>query len=206
MYSKNGWGLEMPKLILSVTGGAQNFRVHSRLKKAFKNGLMRAAISTNAWVITGGTNAGVMKLVGEAVAEESHKHSLTLIGVATWGKVLNRNLLKNESDAIPEVTSLDQNHTHFLLVDDGSEEQYGKEITFRAMLEQEIILGKCLEHYKGNEHVADGNFIPMVLIVVNGGPKTLETVIKSVKGNTPVLLLEGSGGCADLIADAIGQK
>lgn len=70
----------MPKLILSVTGGAQNFRVSSRLKKALKTELMRAAVSTNAWIITGGSNSGVMKLVGDAVAEESHKYNLTLIG------------------------------------------------------------------------------------------------------------------------------
>ena len=41
---------------------------------------MRAAVSTNAWIITGGSNSGVMKLVGDAVADESHKYDLTLIG------------------------------------------------------------------------------------------------------------------------------
>ena len=70
----------MPKLILSVTGGAQNFTVSPRLKKALKIELMRAAVSTNAWIITGGSNSGVMKLVGDAVADESHKYDLTLIG------------------------------------------------------------------------------------------------------------------------------
>ena len=75
----------MPQLIISVTGGAQNFSIPQRMKTAFKRGLIKAATSTNAWIITGGTNAGVMKLVGEAVSEEYNK--LVVIGIATWGKI-----------------------------------------------------------------------------------------------------------------------
>lgn len=73
MYgSENGWGLQAPKLIISVTGGAQKFTIPQRMKKAFKRGLIKAAASTGAWIITGGTNTGVMRLVGEAVADEFH--------------------------------------------------------------------------------------------------------------------------------------
>ena len=39
------------------------------MKKAFKEGLVKAASSTGAWIISGGTNTGVMRLVGEAVEE-----------------------------------------------------------------------------------------------------------------------------------------
>lgn len=35
----------------------------------FKAGLVSAARATHAWVLTGGTNTGAMKLVGEAVRE-----------------------------------------------------------------------------------------------------------------------------------------
>ncbi len=89
MYSDKQWGLKSPKLIISVTGGAQNFTMSHRMKKAFKEGLIKAAITTDAWIITGGTNAGVMRLVGEAVAEEYPKYSteseLIVLGVLTWG-------------------------------------------------------------------------------------------------------------------------
>ena len=196
MYSNTtGWGLEMPKLILSVTGGAQKFDVSSRLKKALKTELMRAAVSTNAWIITGGSNSGVMKLVGEAVADQSHKHNLTLIGIATWGRVSNRKMLTldNNTQAIISNCSLDSNHTHFILVDDGSENQFGKEIEFRAKLEEEIRRGKSLEQYRNkNETLENRSQIPMILIVVNGGPNTLRTVIEYVKVKIPVLILEVS--------------
>ena len=62
LYSPEGWNLERPQLILSVTGGAQKFTIPHRMKKAFKRGLIKAAASTGAWIITGGTNTGVMRL------------------------------------------------------------------------------------------------------------------------------------------------
>mgnify|MGYP002786892365 CR=1 FL=1 len=91
MYSKEGWNLNRPQLILSVTGGAQKFTIPHRMKKAFKRGLIKAASSTGAWIITGGTNTGVMRLVGEAVADEFHTCNLIVIGIATWGKIAFRN-------------------------------------------------------------------------------------------------------------------
>lgn len=67
------------------------------MKEAFKSGLIKAAATTGAWIISGGTNTGVMKLVGEAVASELHKYNtpLTVLGIATWGKIKNRELLVN---------------------------------------------------------------------------------------------------------------
>jgi len=37
-----------------------------------------------------GTNTGVMRLVGEAVADEFHTCNLTVLGIATWGKIAFR--------------------------------------------------------------------------------------------------------------------
>jgi hypothetical protein len=90
MESGRGFGLSPPQLILSVTGGAQQFTINEDIKSAFKLGLMKAAKTTNAWIITGGTNFGVMKLVGDAVAEDLNANNLTVLGVATWGRCLPR--------------------------------------------------------------------------------------------------------------------
>ena len=53
--------------------------------------------------MTGGMNAGVMKLVGEAIKENAairfNKKPLVAIGVATWGCVNNKKALVN-----PEVS------------------------------------------------------------------------------------------------------
>jgi hypothetical protein len=53
LYHPEGWNLKCPQLILSVTGGAQKFNNSNRMKKAFKRGLIKAAVSTGAWIITG---------------------------------------------------------------------------------------------------------------------------------------------------------
>jgi hypothetical protein len=52
MYSQEGWNLQKPELIISVTGGAQKFTIPHRMKKAFKRGLIKAAASTGAWIVS----------------------------------------------------------------------------------------------------------------------------------------------------------
>jgi hypothetical protein len=105
---------------------------------------------------------------------------------------------------------LDPNHSHFILVDDGSDGQFGKEIKFRAKFENELRKGRSLKYYETRrqfmqrkqtynktENIEDSNeqdhdsgeLIPMILIVVNGGPNTLLTVVESLEENTPVLVL-----------------
>ncbi len=111
---------------------------------------------------------------------------------------------------------LDPNHTHFILVDDGSQSNFGKEIEFRANFEAELRRGKSLDYYEkkrkgafdlNKQHITNKeDTIPMILIVVQGGPNTLLTVEESLKKNVPVLVLADSKGCADLIANACLSK
>jgi hypothetical protein len=57
------WGLPRPKLLVSVTGGAMNFPVSDDLELVLSD-LMHFSRRTNAWLTTGGTYAGIMKLLG----------------------------------------------------------------------------------------------------------------------------------------------
>ena len=59
------WGVlkpHRPHLAISLIGGAKNFKMEGRKKEIFKNGLISAAKSTNALILTGGTNAGLLLL------------------------------------------------------------------------------------------------------------------------------------------------
>lgn len=58
------WRLKRPEIIVTVTGGALDFQLTSSQLQSFETGLVSAVRSTNAWVITAGSDAGVMKLVG----------------------------------------------------------------------------------------------------------------------------------------------
>ncbi|CAF1637673.1 unnamed protein product, partial [Adineta ricciae] len=89
-FMKDGWALPNPDLIISVTGGAKSFEMSARLKKVFQRGLVAAAVTTKAWLITAGTNAGVVKEVGEALNNyryKNEKHGLDVpcIGIGSWG-------------------------------------------------------------------------------------------------------------------------
>uniref|UniRef100_A0A3B3Q579 TRPM SLOG domain-containing protein n=1 Tax=Paramormyrops kingsleyae TaxID=1676925 RepID=A0A3B3Q579_9TELE len=86
------WQMELPKMVISVHGGARNFGLHPRIKQVVGKGLVRAAASTGAWILTGGLNTGAAKHVGDALKEYSSKSSwkLCTIGIAPWGIIENR--------------------------------------------------------------------------------------------------------------------
>ncbi|XP_021180116.2 transient receptor potential cation channel subfamily M member 2 isoform X1 [Fundulus heteroclitus] len=204
------WKLSPPNLLISVTGGAKNFDLKSHLKKVFHRGLIRVVQTTGAWIITGGTHTGVMKHVGQAVRDyglsNSMQGKIVAIGVATWGVIHNRHDLVNEEGHFPahyvidtqsqsNLACLDNNHTHFLLVDDGTNGVYGREIELRARLEK-YISGKHI----GNK--VSGTTIPVVCVVLDGGSGTLDTIYSAMLNDTPCVILEGSGRIADIIAHA----
>lgn len=54
------WGLELPKLLITVQGGKANFELQPKLKKVLRKGLLKAAKTTGAWIFTAGTNTGKM--------------------------------------------------------------------------------------------------------------------------------------------------
>uniref|UniRef100_A0A3P9LM50 Transient receptor potential cation channel, subfamily M, member 2 n=1 Tax=Oryzias latipes TaxID=8090 RepID=A0A3P9LM50_ORYLA len=206
------WQLLPPNLLISVTGGAKNFNLKPRLRNMFHRGLIKVAQTTGAWIITGGTNAGVMKHVGQAVRDYSLSNSIqgqiVAIGVATWGVIHNREALINEEGCFPalymtdktsqgRLSCLDKNHTHFLLVDDGTHGHYGVEIELRTCLEK-CISGKQLG--KKDRSVT----IPVVCVVLEGGPGTLNTIFNAMKNGTPCVIFEGTGRIADVIAQVSG--
>jgi transient receptor potential cation channel subfamily M protein 3 len=57
------WGLELPKLLISVHGGLTNFELTSKLKRIFRRGLHKTAKTAGAWIITAGTNVGMCHLM-----------------------------------------------------------------------------------------------------------------------------------------------
>ncbi|XP_061196286.1 transient receptor potential cation channel subfamily M member-like 2 [Saccostrea echinata] len=215
----NQWHLEPPQLIISVTGGAQRFDLKRRMQETFKRGLMNAATSTCAWIITGGTRTGVMEFVGDAVKDHiittGRKNDVVVLGIATWGCVANRHALDGEeglknglfpavyskADVMearllnPKNVPLDENHSHFLLIDDGSENKFGAEIDFRTKLEKYIS-----EQQVDPDDKESSLTIPVISIIVEGGINSMKTVWQAVTRGIPVLVLQSSGRAADYIA------
>ncbi|XP_065569239.1 transient receptor potential cation channel trpm-like isoform X2 [Artemia franciscana] len=203
------WMLELPKLVISVHGGKANFELPSRLDSILKKGLLKAAKTTGAWLLTSGTNTGVTRHVGDALSSERSPRlrpgRVVSIGIVPWGIVENRQSLVGKGKDVPymsidkprsHLAALNNRHSYFLLVDDGSVGRYGAEIELRRKLGR-IISGQRLPSRTPCN-------VPMVCLVVEGGIHTIRKVLEYVseKPPVPVVVLEGSGRAADLLAFA----
>lgn len=210
------WDLEPPRILLAVTGGAMDFDLPPRLDELIINGLAKAAASQSMWITTGGTNSGVMKYVGSAIAKSGF--NMPVIGICSWSVINNKAALEVLPDGNPVAggltyygdpdkpppkpknfgpgCSLDKNHTHFILVDDGTNLKFGGEIDSRAKLEKSI--GEFLSNGKfGSESP-----ISTVLLAIQGGPGTVDTIQASLKNGTPVVVVDGSGKSSNAMAYA----
>eukprot|EP01047_Picozoa_sp_COSAG01_P004714 COSAG01_NODE_156_length_23748_cov_439.062371_22_plen_536_part_00 len=216
------WQMECPSLIISVTGDAtRSFDLRPEFHRLFTHALVSASLQGQTWIMTGGTNRGIMRAIGDAMA--SFHATTPCIGVATWGTLRNREsfeMAAEHADDLPmrsagsrpvrcisepthrqlltivgrlcgdesqtqleqlsahgllrecereavlrpalregrlgleelgtwlaeekrerwislgrEKSWLDVNHSHYLLLDNGSEGEYGAEVAFRAELE-----------------------------------------------------------------------
>ncbi|XP_076020867.1 transient receptor potential cation channel subfamily M member 6 [Genypterus blacodes] len=199
------WQMERPKLLLTVQGGAENFALPPKVKQAFSKGLITAALSTGAWILTDGINTGVSKYVGDAVKTfgSHNRRKRNAVGITPWGAIDNNTDLigrdvfrpyQSLGNPLSKRACLNGFHSHFLLVDDGTLGRHGCQQGLRRRLEKHIQLQKI--HARLNQRV------PVVCVVVEGGPGIISTVLDYVSSvpPVPVFVFEGSGRAADLLA------
>jgi hypothetical protein len=168
-------GISPPKNLILLIGGADKLdqKLTSRLTQLFSRGIARAAADAEALIIDGGTEAGVMQIMGQSIAERGRKNSL--LGVAPAGKVTYPGgPIVPSNDSAP----LDPNHSHFVLAD-GNE--WGSET--ETFFELAAAFNK-----------------PVLAILVNGGAIAKDELLQSVRQNWPVIVIEGSGRLADEVA------
>ncbi|KAM6943974.1 transient receptor potential cation channel subfamily M member 6 [Lycodopsis pacificus] len=199
------WQMERPKLLLTVQGGSENFHLPLKVKQAFSKGLITAALSTGAWIFTDGINTGVSKYVGEAV-KTFGGHNLrkrNTVGITPWGVIdsnmdlIGRDVFRHYQplgNPLSKRARLNGFHSHFLLVDDGTLGKHGCQQGLRRKLEKHISLQKIHPQLKQG--------VPVVCLVVEGGPAIVSTVLDYVSNvpPVPVFVFEGSGRAADLLA------
>ncbi|KAM5152903.1 transient receptor potential cation channel subfamily M member 8 [Mantella aurantiaca] len=207
------WQLKTPNLIISVTGGAKNFSLKPRMRKIFSR-LIYIAQTKGAWIFTGGTHYGLMKYIGEVVRDNtisrSSEEKVVAIGIAAWGMISNRETLIrtsttegnyvaqyiNEEQKRDPLYCLDNNHTHLILVDNGTNGHSTIEGDLRASLEK----------YISELNVPESNYggkIPIVCFAQGGGKDTLKAINMAIKSKIPCVVVEGSGQTADVIASLV---
>ncbi|PAA59515.1 hypothetical protein BOX15_Mlig017223g1 [Macrostomum lignano] len=205
----NVWRLPLPKLVLSVHGGMQNFELQPRLRQLALSGLLKAAKTTDAWLISTGLDNGVSRLVGEAIGEEARarENRVCAIGIAPWGVIRDRDQLLGRSrtckyfaisSAGKSLSVLNRYHSYFLLVDDGRCGSYGTESQLRRNLERYLCsLRLCKSHFGvGLDRV------PVVATLLEGGASAFRLLLDLTLGSppVPVVVCDGSGRAADILA------
>uniref|UniRef100_A0A674PFS5 Transient receptor potential cation channel, subfamily M, member 1b n=1 Tax=Takifugu rubripes TaxID=31033 RepID=A0A674PFS5_TAKRU len=213
------WQLELPTLLISVHGGLQNFDLQPKLKQVFGKGLIKAAVTTGAWIFTGGVNTGVIRHVGDALKDHSSKSrgKVCAIGIAPWGILENKEDLigkdvtrsyQSMANPLSKLAVLNSSHSHFILTDNGTCGKYGSEVKLRRLLEKHISLQKI-----NTRTSADvcwlcvpglGQGVPLVCLIVEGGPNVISIALESLRDEPPipVVVCDGSGRASDIISFA----
>jgi len=173
------WKIARPNLLITIFGSARDFKLEPpKLARLFSKGFAEAVTTAKAVVTTAGTDAGVAKLVADALAQSGS--GLPVIGVAPYQKMTGwKELLdgKNGEEVsytnLPdpgkpgESAPLNHDHTHFVLVDSGARTDWGTELHLRA--EFEAAYARMLH-------------IPVATLCVQGGPGTVQGLHESCHG------------------------
>lgn len=173
-------GFHRAKPTIVLVGGASGLKEDyiEKLRSLFTDVLAPLADNLNALVVDGGTDAGIMQLIGQAKHETCADFSL--IGVAAIGTIIFPDQhLPPPEDGAP----LEPNHSHFVLVPG---ELWGDEAPWIARVATILAQEQ-----------------PSITILINGGKIAWQDVYNSVRANRPVLVIEGSGRTADELAAAI---
>lgn len=171
--------LPQPRPVLVVIGGASRLSRSDQqlVRSLFIKVLAPLARALDAIVIDGGTDAGIMQMMGRA-RRKSHAH-FPLLGIAPIGCVA----LPNQSLLNDDMAHLEPHHTHFLLVP-GYE--WGDESPWIAHV------ASVLAHDK-----------PSVTILINGGEISWVDAKENVDAGRPLIAIAGSGRTADALATAL---
>ena len=169
-------GLERGRPALVIVGGADDLPDAEGLGPLFAE-VAALAERLGASVVDGGTDAGIMRLAGEARA--AARATFALVGVAAEGTVVVPGAPEGG-----EAAPLEPNHSHFVLVP-GSE--WGDEVPW---------LGRVAETLAG--------MAPTATLLVDGGDVARRDVEASLEAGRAVVVVSGSGRAADELAAAGG--
>jgi SLOG in TRPM, prokaryote len=166
--------------VLVLVGGAGGIKQNhlQLLNTLLRESVLALLDPLNAAVVDGGTDSGIMKVMG--CARTAVGGRFPLVGVAAEGTVVLPDCV---APATQDTAELEPHHTHIVLVPGDS---WGDESPWLAEV-------ACV--------IADGH--PSATLVVNGGETTYNDVAQSLARRRPVLVVAGTGRTADAIAAAV---
>ncbi len=173
-------GLATPRPTVVVVGGADGLdNAAAQLLESLAVGVVEAAAACGATIVDGGTDSGVMRLVGLARAKTGG--SMPLVGVVVRALASLPDQPLGGSN-----TPLEPRHTHFVLVPGST---WGEEAPWIARV-AEAVAGS----------------LRSVTVLVNGGEIAWTDVAESVRMGRRVLTVAGTGRTADALAEAVAGQ
>ena len=162
-----------------MVGGADTLTgdAHALGKRVVGPAVARAAAVTGAAVVDGGTDSGIMAIVGEALEQRDDDDRL-LLGVAPARLVSFPGSPAGEGSRV----ALEPNHTHFALADT---DEWGGETELLVDLSEALA---------GSDRV--------VMVVAGGGEAAKQEALAATRHGWIVLVVVGTGGIADELAVA----
>lgn len=172
-----GLGLGGPRPVLTVVGGAGRLDevARERLTGTIAEVIAPAVARNGAVVVDGGTDAGVMRLLGRANAPHPR---FPLVGVLAGGTAK----FPGNVPQIDDFARLGPGHTHFVVVPG---RDWGDEVPYIPLVAEAVAGGA-----------------PRVTMLVDGGDIALSDALLAVERGSPLLVLHGSGRLADRVAAA----
>lgn len=174
----NAAGLQGPRPVLVLVGGASGLTDGEidGLTDYLAAYVLPAIRHSDAAVVDGGTDAGVMRAVGRARTREGVP--FPLVGV------IARGLLPDQPESVPPADDriVEPHHSHLVVVPG---ESWGDEVPWLGRVARVL---------------ADGR--PTVTLLVNGGQIAYRDMRDSLQNDRPVVVLSGSGRAADDVAAA----
>jgi hypothetical protein len=169
-------GVDVRRPVLVSVGGAGGMAPDQLavMAKALER-ILPALDGWGAAIVDGGTDSGVMKVMGQL--REAAGARFPLVGVAAEGTVI-----LPRTPARPDAAALEPHHTQVILVPG---QTWGDESPWLSRVATAI---------------ADGQ--PSLTLVVNGGQITYDDIGHSLQAGRPVVILAGTGRTADTIAAA----
>jgi hypothetical protein len=177
-------GLASPRALVVLNGSTEELppELTTLLRRTLGDGLARVTRESRLTVVTGGTDAGIFALFGQALGRQRTAPCVGVapVGVVTWpGRSEGDSGVATVDDRVP----LEPHHSHFLLVEG---DEWGTETEALTALTEAL-----------------GTARPSIAVVAGGGVGTKLEVLAQTRLGREVLVLAGTGRFADELAVAV---
>jgi hypothetical protein len=172
--------LGTPRPTLVVVGGAVGLD-EGELSglEPLVSAIVRTSAAIGAVIVDGGTDAGVMRLIGRACTQAA-------VAIPLVGVVVRALAGLPGEPVVGSMAALEPRHTHFVLVPGSS---WGEEAPWIARVAGAVAGGR-----------------PSVTVLLNGGEIAWSDVAESLAAGRRVLVVAGTGRTADAIATVTAGK